>query len=327
MRNAGRGALVAMLALYVIWSTTYLAIKVGLEAGLPPAAFVAMRSLAAGAIMLAVARARGGSIRFSPREFRVTAVVGILLLVGGQYGTFLAEERISSGLASLIVALSPLWIALAESFFPDMPTPSRRVKAGLAIGFAGLLVLVAPQLFDAGAAHIDLIGVGMQLTGTLLWAGGSIYSKRNPLRVDGFAATGWQMVLAGLVLAAIATVGGEWSLVSFTPSGFAALAYLVVFGSCIAFSAFGYALERLPASTVATYTYVNPGIAVMVGWAAGRLGLVEPETVSGWMLAGMAVVLAGVVLTTSGAKPGVIRPAASGPDDIDVTDELPGEAV
>lgn len=314
-----------MLVLYVVWSTTYLAIKVGLEAGLPPAAFVAMRSIVAGLIMLAIARARGGKLSFSRHDFKVTAIVGIFLIMGGQYWTFLAEQRISSGLASLVVALAPLWISLAEGFFPDLPTPTRRSRIGLALGFSGLLILVGPQLAGLGSGGIDLLGIGMQLTGTVLWAFGSIYSKRKNIQVDGFASTGWQMLIAGVLLAGVATLLGEWPRVTITPAGLGALAYLIVFGSCVAFSAFGYALKRLPASTVATYTFVNPGIAVLVGWVAGRLGFVTPEPIPASMAVGMVVILGGVVLTTTAPSKRRIRPEAAGPEDDNVSDELVGE--
>jgi drug/metabolite transporter (DMT)-like permease len=292
--------IVAFATLYVVWGTTYLAIKVGLDAGLPPALFAGLRLIPAGVILLAISAARGARIRPSASQVKVLAVVGILLLVGGQYGTFLAETRIPSGLAALIVALLPLWIALAESLLPDMARPSGRGYAGLVLGFLGLAVLLLPRLAEVGAVGASVVaGMGIQIVATWLWASGSIYSKRRPTSLDGLTATGWEMLIAGAVLVALGTGLGEWSGFALTPKGLAALAYLVVFGSCIAFTAFTYALAHAQASKVMTYAFVNPVIAVFVGWLFGRLGVIPPEPVTASMIVGMAVIVAGVAMTTS----------------------------
>ncbi len=309
--------------LYVVWGTTYLAIKVGLDASLPPALFAGVRLIPAGLILLAISAMRGAPLTPSRPQFRVLAIVGILLLVGGQYGTFLAETRIPSGLAALIVALLPLWIALAESALPDMARPTRRGYIGLVLGFAGLAVLMAPRLAEIGTVGAAVVvGVGIQIVATWLWAGGSIYSKRKPTGLDGLVATAWQMLIAGVVLIALGTALGEWGRWVMTPKGFAALAYLIVFGSCVAFTAFTYALAHAPASKVMTYAYVNPVIAVFVGWLFGRLGIIPPEPVTVSMVVGMAVIVAGVALTTSApTRPPASRPAVTDADEPELAAE------
>ena len=134
---------VAMLVLYIVWGTTYLAIKVGLDAGLPPALFAGVRQIPAAAIMFGLAVLSRKSLRVNPRDLRTSVIVGLLLIVGGQYFTFLAEQTVPSGISALIVALLPLWIALAESAFPDMQRPGPLGWLGLAVGFAGLGILMS----------------------------------------------------------------------------------------------------------------------------------------------------------------------------------------
>lgn len=302
-------AVLAMLTLYVVWGTTYLGIKVGLDADLPPALFASLRMLPAAAIMFGLARMRGSRLGLARTDLRVVAIVGVLLLVGGQYGTFLAEQYVPSGLSALIVALLPLWIALAESVFPDMRRPGALGWAGLAVGFAGLVILMLPRLNGGAAGPDELLGIGLQILATWLWTAGSIYSKRNPVSYDGIIVTAWQMLIAGAVCLGIGTVLGEWNELVLTPKGIGALVYLTIFGSCVAFTAFVYALAHLPASKVMTYAYVNPVIAVFAGWAAGRAGLVPLEPVTASVLAGMVVIVAGVALTTAAPTLEPRRPA------------------
>ncbi len=296
---------VAFATLYVVWGTTYLAIRIGLEADLPPAAFAAMRSIPAGLLLLAFAKLRGTSFRVSLRDRRTIVVVGILLLVGGQYGTFLAEQYIGSGLAALIVALLPLWIAGAESLLPGMERPTARGYAGLVLGFLGLGVLLAPRLADVGGTATELAGIAIQIVATWLWTTGSIISKRRPVETDVIVSTGIQMLTAGVVLTVLATVLGEWGRVTFTPAGVGAILYLIIFGSCVAFTAFVWLLRNVPASKVMTYAYVNPVVAMFLGW------LVLSEVIDGWVFAGMAVIVAGVALATSAPTRPAVMPGAS----------------
>lgn len=289
----------AFAALYVVWGSTYLAIRIGLEAEMPPALFAGLRLVPAGLLLLGFARVRGARLKIAFDEYRLIATVGILLLVGGMYSTFLSERYIPSGLAALIVALLPLWVALAESLLPDMERPTARGYLGLVLGFAGLGVLMAPRLTGIAGTPRELLSVGVQILGTWLWSTGSILSKRRPVRTDALVATGYEMLTAGAVLLLIGTLGGEWAGFSFSLSGAGALAYLIIFGSCVAFTAFVWLLRNAPASKVMTYAYVNPVIAVFLGWGAGTLGLVPAEPVDAWVIAGMAIIVSGVALTTS----------------------------
>ena len=285
--------IVAFGVLYVVWGSTYLGIRIGLDAGMPPTLFAGLRLVPAGLLMFAFARWRGQSVRIRLSEYRIVAAVGILLLVGGMYFTFLAERTIPSGLSALIVALLPLWIALAEYALPDMERPSARGVLGLVIGFSGLGVLMAPRITGIHGSPEQFLGIGLQILGTWLWTSGSVLSKRRPVKADAIVATGYEMLTAGVVLLVIGTVLGEWKGFTITPSGAGALAYLIIMGSCVAFTAFVWLLRNAPASKVMTYAYVNPVIAVFLGW------LVLREPIDGWVLAGMTIIVAGVALTTS----------------------------
>jgi drug/metabolite transporter (DMT)-like permease len=301
--------------MYIVWGTTYLAIKVGLDAGLPPTLFAGVRQLPAAALLFGIAAWRGAALKLSWRDLRISVIVGLLLIVGGQYFTFLAERTVPSGISALVVALLPLWIALAESAFPDMQRPGKLGWLGLAIGFSGLGILLWPRLVGVSAGTTELLGIGLQVIGTWLWASGSIYSKRNPTSADNMTMTAYEMLAAGAVLLLLGSVLGEWPRFVVTPKGFAAIAYLAVVGSAVAFTAFTYALDHLPASKVMTYAYVNPVIAVFAGALAGRIGLVPPEPITASTLLGMVVIVGGVALTTGAPTLPPRRPPVCGADE------------
>jgi len=284
---------VAFATLYVVWGSTYLAIKIGLNAGLPPAAFAGMRLMPAGLILLGIARLRGVPLRMRRRDFATVVSVGLFLLVGGMFTMFLAETSVPSGLAALLVAALPLWIALAESALPGMERPSALGVVGLLVGLTGLGVLMYPRLTGMTGSRAQLGGIAVLLLGTWLWTTGSVLSKKRPVRADAMVATGYEMLAAGLVLCGIATAVGDWGRVSLSPAGVGALLYLILFGSVMAFTAFVWALRNAPASKVMTYAYVNPVIAAVLGW------LVLGEKLDAWTLTGMVVIVAGVALTTS----------------------------
>jgi drug/metabolite transporter (DMT)-like permease len=290
-----------MLTMYVVWGTTYLAIKVGLAANLPPTLFCAVRQFPAAIILFVVCAWRGASLRISARELRVTSIVGICLICGGQYWTFLAEQSIPSGIAALIVALIPLWVALAESAFPDMRRPGRLGWLGLVLGFSGLGILIWPTLSGAlrGTDTRELGGAAVMMIGGWLWSTGTIFSKRRPLALDNMVMTAYEMLVAGGLLLVLGSALGEWPRFHVDTKGFAALVYLSLAGSALAFTAFTYALSHLSASKVMTYAYVNPVIAVFAGAAGGRVGLVAPEPITLPVVIGMVVIVSGVALATA----------------------------
>lgn len=283
----------AFATLYVVWGTTYLAIRIGLDADMPPAGFLALRLIPAGLLLLGFARLRGTSLRVSVRDRRTIIAVGLFLLLGGQYFTYLAEQHIPSGLAALIVALLPLWAAAIDSVLPDMERPTWRGYLGIALGISGLGLLLYPRLTGIAGGETELLGVGLQILATALWTAGSFVSKRRPVKTDAIVATAYEMLTAGAVLSVIATIGGEWSQVTLTPSGVGALVYLILIGSCVAFTAFVWLLRNVPTSKVMTYAFVNPVVAVLLGWVV----LSEPLDI--WVIAGMSVIVAGVALTTT----------------------------
>lgn len=310
--------IVSFAIVYVVWGSTYLGIKVALNEGITPALLGGVRLVIAGVLLLGFARLRGTRLAISPRDLSTSAIVGLCLLVGGMFSTMLSEQRIDSSLAAIVVAAAPLWMALAEGLLPGMDRPSRRGVAGLVIGLVGLLVLVGPRIGGVSGTPSELIGIGIQIAGTWLWVTGSILSKKRPLSVDGTVATGYEMLIAGGVLTLLAAVLGEFAHVRVTAAGVGATLYLAVFGSAVAFTAFMWLIRNVRGSTVMTYAYVNPAVAVVLGYLAGVVGLLaKPETLDVWSIAGTLVVLGGVAITTSAPAPAAHRaPIAPAPDEL-----------
>lgn len=293
--------IIAFAVLYIVWGSTYLAIRIGLEHDMPPALFTGLRLALAGLILMTFARWRGWRIRLSRHDLVTVSVVGIFLLCGGMYFTVLAEQYIPSSLSALIVALIPLWVAAAEGFLPGMDRPTARGIAGLVIGFAGLGLLMWPRISGVHGSGLEWLGIGMQILATWLWTTGSVISRRRPVKAHAVVATAYEMLVAGALLLALGVLLGEVPLMAgISAGGVWALAYLTIFGSCVAFTAFVWLLATVPTSKVMTYTYVNPVVAVFLGWLAGTIGLIAaPEPVDAWVIAGMTVIVAGVALTTT----------------------------
>lgn len=276
---------------YLLWGSTYLAIDIAVHT-IPPALMCGLRFTVAGIIMLAVCAATGRKILYSPRQIALAAIVGLLLLMGGNLTLSYAELVVSSGLSALIIAITPLWFLVLDSLLLGDHHISRRGKAGLVLGIVGLFVLVWPQL-QAGSlgrrefwASISLIG------GSFSWALGSVLSKRWQSG-DVFSATGWQVTAAGAGNFIFAFFNGDFTHVAWSPRSLAAVGYLVVCGSWIGYTAYIWLLEHVPTSKVSTYAYVNPVVAVFLGW------LILHEKVDRFILAGSAIVVLSVILVTS----------------------------
>jgi drug/metabolite transporter (DMT)-like permease len=252
----------ALVSLYLIWGSTYLFIRVMVET-IPPLLGGGVRFVIAGAIMLVALIARRRSVAADRRGLLSAAAIGTLLAAGGNGLVTVAEKHIPSGLAALLVASMPLWIVVLRSCVGD------RVRAltivGVLAGFTGLAVLL---LAGKRPEHAPLGFCLLVLFAAVCWAAGSFLSARLPLPPDPLVSTGWQMLFGGLVLVVAAVPAGELGQVHHVSAkSLGGLAYLVVIGSIVAYSAFTWLLQHAPISKVSTYAYVNPVVAVLLGWA------------------------------------------------------------
>jgi len=308
LRPASRTrVLLAFAAVYTVWGSTYLAIRVGIET-IPPLLMASVRFLVAGTLLYGVSRLRGGP-RPTRGNWRATAVVGALLLLGGNGAVVLAERTVPSGVAALLVATVPVWMVVLDWLWRGAARPGLRVVAGLLLGIAGLGLLVGPGAIGGGA--IDGTGAAILVAGSLFWATGSIYSREADLPHHAMLGTGMEMLAGGTLLGIAGLLRGELGMLhpaAISGASLLGLLYLVTFGSLVGFTAYVWLLDRVPAPRVATYAYVNPIVAVLLGWAI--LG----EALTPRMGAAAAVIVAGVVLiTTAGTrlrKPPQARPDA-----------------
>jgi len=278
---------------YVFWGSTYLAIDIAVK-HIPPGLMCATRFTIAGVIMLGYCLVSGKSIRYSPRELVQLAVVGILLLMGGNLTLSYSELYIPSGLAALLVAIVPLWFLVLDSLLIGHHHVSSRGLIGLGLGFAGTAILLWPDLKSTGTiGHKELWYSLALIAGAFSWALGSVLSKRWQSGPPTFAATSWQVLFAGLANLVFALFNRDFAHVRWTAGGIGAIVYLVIGGSLIGYTAYIYILGHAPTAKVSTYAYVNPVVAVFLGW------LVLGEKVDGYILAGSATVIASVILVTS----------------------------
>lgn len=287
--------LLAFAAVYIVWGSTYLAIRVAIET-IPPLLMAGARFLVAGALLYGFSRLRGAA-RPSRPQWRATAIVGALLLLGGNGGVVLGERTVPSGVAALLVATVPVWMVMLDWLWHGAARPGPKVVVGLLLGLVGIGVLVGPGAFGGGA--IDPAGAGVLLVGSLCWATGSIYSRHADLPVHAVLGTGMEMLAGGLLLVSAGALHGEFSalhLSSISTSSLLGLLYLVTFGSFVGFTAYIWLLDRVAPARVATYAYVNPVVAVMLGW------LVLDEPLTSRMFAAAAVIVGAVVLITSAAR-------------------------
>jgi drug/metabolite transporter (DMT)-like permease len=292
------GVVVALLAVYVIWGSTYLAIRVVVTHGLPPLLGMGVRFLVAGLLLAAVLRLRGGagSLRVTSAQLRSAAVVGVLLLFGGNGFVAVAEQILPSGLAALLVSTTPLWLVVLGLLTGER---ARRASvAGTLVGFAGTAVLARPGGQGGGVAWW---GAAIVLFATLCWASGSLYSRHQPRPADPFVSSAYQMLIGGLVLSLAGLARGEAARVdpaSVPAAGWWALAYLVVVGSLVAYTAYFWLLGSAPLQLVSTYAYVNPVVAVALGWALLGERVTVPVVVGG------ALAVAGVVIVITSERGG-----------------------
>ena len=286
----------ALATVYLVWGSTYLGIRVAVET-MPPLLMAGSRFLIAGAVMYAAGRLAGDH-RVGPvgrPQWVAASIVGVALLGCGNGGVSWGEQVVPSGIAALLVATVPLWMALfARAWLGERLR--RPAVAGLLVGFAGLVLLVDP----GSGAGLDLAGTAVILAGALCWAAGSVYARRAPLPSRPVIANGMEMLAGGAALLAAGIATGELSdlrLDEVSGASMMALAYLIVFGSIAAFSAYTWLLRHASTSLAATYAYVNPVVAVLLGWA------ILDEPVTGRTLLAGAVIVAGVALIVSAQRP------------------------
>lgn len=297
--------LAAFAAVYIVWGSTYLAIRYAVET-IPPFIMVGTRFIVSGVLLYAWARFRGDQ-RPTAAQWRDATIVGILMLCLGNGAVSWAEQRVPSGLAALLVAVVPLWMVLLDWLRPRGSRPRVLVIAGVVVGLVGLFVLIGPDSVS-GHGAVDLVGAIVLIAGSLAWAAGSIYTRYGRVPESAVMSTGVQMIGGSIALLVVGAARGELALVH--PSQISAHSwegwiYLVTFGSLLGFTAYIYLLQNVSPAKASTYAYVNPLVAVLLGWA------IAGETVTARSLAAAAIILGGVAmisLSQNGATP---KPASA----------------
>ncbi|MFE1384438.1 EamA family transporter [Streptomyces sp. NPDC058740] len=286
------GAVWAALGIvYVVWGSTYLGIRIVVET-LPPFLSAGTRFVTAGLILAGIIALRQGpaALKVTPRQLASAVGVGLLLILGGNGLVVLAETSVPSGLAALLIAVVPAWVVVLKALSGDGPT--RGGLAGVLLGLVGLAVLTLPGL----SGEVKAGGVVLVIVATLCWSVGSFSSSRLPMPANPFTASAYEMIAGGLAGFGVGLVRGEQhglDLSAVSGRSWAALAYLVVFGSLLAFTAYAWLLQAAPLSLVATYAYVNPVVAVALG------ALVLDEALTWPIVLGGAIVVGGVCLIVS----------------------------
>ncbi|MDX1417648.1 MAG: drug/metabolite exporter YedA, partial [Candidatus Promineifilaceae bacterium] len=283
----------AFAAIYLIWGTTYLGIRIAVET-IPPFFLAGIRFLFSGALLFIILRLRGVPM---PRRFhwRSAVIVGGLLLVGGNGFVTWSEQQVESSTAALVVATVPLWIALFDWLIFRGQRPRKRVTLGLMLGLLGIILLIGPGQI-LGTASFDLLSLLVLLLAPVLWSFGSLYSRQAELPGNTFMATAMEMLAGGVLLLLAALLTGEMTQLNpaeFSNRSLLALIYLTIFGSIIAFSAYIWLLKYVPATKVATYTYVNPVFAVFLGW------LILDEAITPTTIAATVIIILAVILITT----------------------------
>jgi drug/metabolite transporter (DMT)-like permease len=294
-------ALVAYLLVCTVWGSTYLAIRIGVQ-DLPPLLFAGVRFVIAGALLALIVRALGDRLPRTLRDWRIHAITGVFLLLGGNAVVVWAEQFVESGPASVFVAAVPLWAAFFDAVVPGGTSVfTWRVGVGLALGFLGSALLAG--VTPGELLHTDLKGPVALTLASASWAAGTVYSKRNKTDTSPFAGAAVQMLAGGAVITVLGLLlgeAGEWRL--------GALVYLILFGSIVGYTAYTYALRHASPTIVGTYAYVNPVVAVLLGW------LILNEAVTLRTFAAMGLILGAVLmiqLAPRSAAKAEARPARS----------------
>ena len=283
----------AFASVYFFWGSTFTAIRIG-AAEMPALLLAGTRFLIAGAILLAWCRSRGLRLLWPARNMLRLGLIGLLLLGGGNVGLVYAERTVPSGLASLVLAVIPLYVALIEMFLPGGEPLPIRGWLGMALGFAGLGALVSPSLRTGLAGDLTLlVALGVLLAGAFSWTVGSILSRRSRLPANSFVAAAWEMIAAGAFSTVLGTALGQWPQFHLNRAAVGSLAWLITGGSLLGYTGFIYLLEHVPVAKVSSYAYVNPVVAVLLG-----IFLLH-ERPAPAEFAGMAAIVVAVFLLTT----------------------------
>lgn len=293
---------IALLALYIVWGSTYLGIKVAIET-IPPFFHAGIRFLVSGVILVIWQRSAGVAMP-TRKQWISTAIIGNLLLLGGNGLVSWAEQFIPSGIAALIIGSVPIFLVIGEAVRPGGVKPNWQAMLGILIGFTGIYILVGPSNTDG--TSLNIFGIIALLSACLLWASGSIYSKNADLPKSVLMSTGAQMLMGSIGLFIVSGLTGElngWDVTAVSARSIYGVLYLIFIGSLIGFVAYGWLLQNAPISLVATYAYVNPIVAVLLGNWFGNEPL-EPRI---WLAT--AIIIGSVMFINSRSKPRVQKEA------------------
>ena len=284
----------ALLALYIVWGSTYLGIKFAIET-IPPFFHAGVRFLASGLILVIWQRSVGSSMP-TRKQWISTGIIGTLLLLGGNGLVAWAEQTIPSGIAALIIASVPMFLVIGEAIRPNGVKPNWQGIVGLLIGFVGIFILVGPSEISGGTTKLNPLGVVALLSACLFWATGSIYSKTADLPKSSLMNTGAQMLIGSISLFVVSGLSGElngWNIAEVSSRSIYGLLYLTFVGSLVGFASYGWLLQNAPISLVSTYAYVNPIVAVLLGvWLADEV--LEPRI---WLAT--AIIIGSVIFINS----------------------------
>ncbi len=294
----------ALIALYIVWGSTYLGIKIAIET-IPPFFHAGIRFLISGIILVVWQRAAGQQMP-TRKQWGSTAIIGTLLLLGGNGLVAWAEQFIPSGIAALIIGSIPMFLVVAEALRPGGVKPNWQAIVGLLIGFTGIFILIGPSEISGSTTRLNPFGVAALLSAAVFWTIGSIYSKTADLPKSSLMSTGAQMLMGSISLFIVSLITGElngWDVTAVSTRSLYGLSYLIFVGSLIGFVSYGWLLQNAPISLVATYAYVNPIVAVLLGsWLASEK--LEPHI---WLATG--IIIGSVMFINSRSKPKVRKEA------------------
>lgn len=284
---------IALLALYIVWGSTYLAIRFAVET-LPPFLHAGFRFLISGLVLVIWRRAAGDAMP-TRNQWKSLTIIGTLLLLGGNSLVAVAEQRIASGVAALIIGTVPLWLVVIETLRPGGTRPSWQALVGLIVGFGGIYLLVGPTDVSGGL-QFDALGTILLVIAAFLWSLGSIYSRSADLPRSALMMTGGEMLAGSIPIFLVSLLFGEWrtfNIAQVSSESWIALLYLITFGSMVGFVAYIWLLQNAPISLVATYAYVNPLVAVLVGYWFAQ------EELTGRILVGAVIIIGSVIFISS----------------------------